>query len=509
MATPGTADAGGFSRTDRVNAPAAGGQSGQEGRFVTLFALGRGGMGTVEVALERGTGGFERIVALKHLLPEAARDPRRKEMFLREAKLAAMLVHPNVVHAYAFGEIRGELFLVMEYVEGEPLSRVLSAALERGERIDPAVVAWILAEVCDGLHAAHELRDGDGRPLQVVHRDVSPHNVMIAFGGHAKILDFGVAKFEMSASGSHTRTGEVKGKMAYMSPEQALGEKVDRRTDLFSVGAVLFECVAGRRMWGAGTDLDVMRKLALEEPPRLDAGAPRALVELHARLVDRDPDRRPSTAREVAERLRSIASAELGSTSGNAEAVRALMQRLFSVEESRRRAQLTGALERVAPSNADSLRRSLEPAAAALHDRPTGSAPVAIPPSGDDARGQRRSTRAWAAAALILGAAGGAAVLGRANGPAPTPAPGAASVSALATAPATEAVPRLPSAPVASAAREVEPEPARAPLAARATTTPAPVTATVNPATSAKGAPRVRTPRPAAVKPPDVDPSPF
>src|SRR6266849_1828060 len=130
---------------------------------------------------------------------------------------------------------------------------------------------------------------------------------MIAYEGQVKLLDFGVAKFE--AGGNETRTGEVKGKMAYMSPEQALGEKLDRRSDLFSVGAVLFECIAGQRMWGPGTDLEVMRKLALDAPPRLDEavpGAPPALVRLHGRLVARDPEKRPATARDVAEHLRAF-----------------------------------------------------------------------------------------------------------------------------------------------------------------------------------------------------------
>ncbi len=170
-------------------------------------------MGSVEVALDQSEDSVHGIVALKRLLPEDARDPRRKEMFLREARLAALLAHPNVVRAFAFGEIYDELFLAMEYVEGEPLSRVLAAARESGRKLDESLVAYILAQVCEGLHAAHELRDVSGQPLHVVHRDVSPHNVMIAYEGHVKVLDFGVAKFE--AAGHQTRTGEVKGKMAY------------------------------------------------------------------------------------------------------------------------------------------------------------------------------------------------------------------------------------------------------------------------------------------------------
>src|SRR5215472_949964 len=134
-----------------------------EDRYRSLFLIGRGGMGTVEVALEQCEGGLERVVALKRLLPEASSDPRRKDMFLREARLAALLAHPNVVHVYSFGELDGELFMAMEYVAGEPLSHVLRVARERGRALHPALVAFILAQTCDGLHAAHELRDEGGR----------------------------------------------------------------------------------------------------------------------------------------------------------------------------------------------------------------------------------------------------------------------------------------------------------------------------------------------------------
>src|SRR5271166_468117 len=166
---------------------------GVEDRYRSLFVIGRGGMGTVEVALERGSADVERVVALKRLLPEQARDPRHKQMFLREARLAALLRHPHVVHAYAFGELYGELFLAMEYVEGETLSRALTACAGRGIAMDAATVAFIMAQACEGLHAVHELLDLGGRPLNVVHRDVSPHNVMITYDGQVKVLDFGVA----------------------------------------------------------------------------------------------------------------------------------------------------------------------------------------------------------------------------------------------------------------------------------------------------------------------------
>ena len=328
-------------------------------RYKSLFAIGRGGMGSVEVALDRFAEGSRQIVALKRLLPESTRDPRRSEMFLREARLAAMLTHPNVVHAFAFGESNGERFLAMEYVEGESLSRVLAAARESALPISPTLVATILAEVCDGLHAAHELRGPTGDPLNVVHRDVSPQNVMIAFGGNVKVLDFGVAKFE--ATSQETRSGEVKGKMAYMSPEQALGDNLDRRSDLFSVGAVLFECLAGRRMWGSGTDLEVMRRLALQDPPSLDQAmeaAPAPLVALFSRLTARDRDARPTTARDVAIELRAFAASS--GHEAQIENVVALMDRLFRGEAESRRNLLAEAIAQAPSSGGPDLRRSFE-----------------------------------------------------------------------------------------------------------------------------------------------------
>ena len=276
-------------------------------------------MGTVEAALElqaegapeggrreTDSPGYERVVALKRLLPDAARDARRVEMFLREAKLAAMLDHPNIVRAYDYGEVDGELFLAMEYVEGQALSRVLKALADAGVELGASLTAHVLAEVCDGLHAAHELRDEAGKELNLVHRDVSPQNVMVGYDGHVRLLDFGVAKIEAESS---TKTGEVKGKTAYMSPEQAMGDAIDRRSDLFGVGAVLFECLALRRMWGDGTDMDVIRKLALEKPPRLEDAVPSAPPEmcaLYMRLVARDAKDRPATAHDVAEELRKL-----------------------------------------------------------------------------------------------------------------------------------------------------------------------------------------------------------
>jgi serine/threonine protein kinase len=297
-------------------------------------------MGSVEAAVLDGEGhgaDAKRVVALKRILRAEGSDPQRVEMFLREARLTTLLDHPNVVRALSYGEFGGELFLAMEYIAGEPLSRLVSRTREQDERLPPPVVAYILAEACEGLHAAHELRDADGEPLNVVHRDVSPHNVMIGFDGTVKLLDFGVAKIEALESAGRTKTGEVKGKTAYMSPEQAMGEAIDRRSDLYSVGTVLFECLTGRRMWGVGTDLEVLRRLALEEPPTLAAeggDVPPELARLHAKLIARDREARPATALAVATELRAYV--ESSGMKVDPELLRTTMAQLFKAERERR-----------------------------------------------------------------------------------------------------------------------------------------------------------------------------
>jgi serine/threonine-protein kinase len=266
------------------------------GRYQPLFVIGRGGMGTIEVAAEQSGA----VVALKRMNP-GVRDRRHADMFLREARLATLLNHENVVHAFAFGEQDGELLIAMEYVEGETLASLLQVA-----KLPLDVATYVLAELCEGLHAAHELKDVSGTPLGVVHRDVSPQNVMLSYTGQVKVLDFGVAKLE---SHQLTKTGEVKGKTAYMSPEQAMSDTVDRRSDLYGIGAILFELVTGQRMWKGETDLEHIRQLALGEPPKLAEAAPdapKALHDLHAKLVAKKPADRPDSAGDVARILRRL-----------------------------------------------------------------------------------------------------------------------------------------------------------------------------------------------------------
>ncbi|HRG99017.1 MAG TPA: serine/threonine-protein kinase, partial [Polyangiaceae bacterium] len=262
-----------------------------------ILLLGRGGMGRVELAVEQAPGQAKRLVAVKRLLAELVGDPEKRALFHREVTLAKRLEHPNVVRTRDSGEEDGEPFLVMDFVDGVPLDRLLAGAGDARERALPReLAAYVVGRVARGLHAAHELHDEGGTPLNLVHRDVSPHNVMVSREGDVLLLDFGVAKVD--AERGLTKTGDVRGKTAYMSPEQGLGEPLDRRSDLFALGAVLFECVEGARMWGEGTEMDVLRRLALEAPPAL--GGDDALADLHARMVAREPADRPATAEEVA-----------------------------------------------------------------------------------------------------------------------------------------------------------------------------------------------------------------
>ncbi len=469
---------------------------------------------------------YERVVALKRLLPDAARDKRRVEMFLREARVAAMLEHPNVVTAYDYGEIDGELYLAMEYVEGQPLSRVLRALADADESMPPSVAAYVLAEVCKGLHAAHELTDPSTKqPLQLVHRDVSPQNVMIGYDGRVRLLDFGIAKIE---SESVTKTGEVKGKTAYMSPEQAMGEPLDRRSDLFGVGAVLYECITLRRMWGDGTDMEVIRKLALESPPRLeDCGValPTGMSDLHARLVARSADDRPATAREVADALLALA----GDPDDAARELRAIMERHFGAQAREQRERLESALQEVAPEQADELRESVLPSE--HESRPRRASPEDAAPARPttDAPPSSRS-RVWLAGfgLAVLGVVAWRTIASAPAAPPATPATATPAESSVSTSPesttatrdvapaASSAPPPEPpapsaatsalSAPAASASSRPVVRPAPSAAAPRLATPPVRASASTPPQTSAQP---TTSARPATPKPLDIDDHPF
>ncbi len=268
--------------------------------FEVIRRLGIGGMAEVFLAKKRGAEGTYKLLVLKRILPAYISSRRFRAMFAEEAQLATRLNHPNIVQVYDFQDYGddGQL-LSMEYVEGPDLRRLIKGAREKGQRIPPPVAAYIIAEVAKGLHYAHERRDEGGKPLDIVHRDVSPQNVLLSYDGAVKVADFGIA----SANLFREEPGVLKGKTAYMSPEQARTEKVDRRTDIYSLGVVLHEMLTGRPLHGSleGDELlEAVRRGQVEPPSTYALGVPPELDALVMNALAIDPEARYATAREMA-----------------------------------------------------------------------------------------------------------------------------------------------------------------------------------------------------------------
>jgi serine/threonine protein kinase len=268
-----------------------------QGRFGLIAELGHGGMADVYLAVMRGPAGFNfnKLLVLKLLRQHLAEDPEFVSLFLREARLSALLNHPNIVHTIEVGQEGGRYFLVMEYLEGQPLSRAMHRL---GAELTLPMRARILADVLAGLHYAHELADIDGTPLHVVHRDVSPQNVFLTYDGVVKLVDFGVAK--ASGDSVQTRGGVVRGKVAYMSPEQVAGEPVDQRADVFAAGVMLWEAMAGFRLWKGVEEIGIVRRLLNDEIPSLRNACQNADPELericHKAMAFRPHDRYATAA---------------------------------------------------------------------------------------------------------------------------------------------------------------------------------------------------------------------
>jgi serine/threonine-protein kinase len=282
-------------------------QGSQLGDSELLVRIGRGGMATVWVARERASAPKEdRLVAVKAMLPELAEESEFVRMFLDEVKLVRSIRHPNVVQVYDVGEHDGVMWMSMEWVEGESLHTVIAEAGKR-RAIPPEMAVKIIADACAGLHAAHELRDENQRLRGVVHRDISPHNILIGTNGFVKLVDFGVAK-AIGRVSEATRAGQLKGKFGYMSPEQARGKGVDRRSDVFSIGIVLFELTTSRRLFRGESDIETLRLVISAQVPRptsLDPSYPLELERIVLRALDRDPQARYQTAAELEDDLRS------------------------------------------------------------------------------------------------------------------------------------------------------------------------------------------------------------
>jgi serine/threonine-protein kinase len=261
-------------------------------------------MATVYVARQLGAAGFERIVVIKRVHRHHLGNREFYRMFLDEARVASHVRHPNVVPVIDTVEQEGELFLVMEYVESAALSSLLRVTAGEGDRIPPAIACRIMADTLAGLHAAHEARDLRGTPLEIVHRDVSPQNIIIGIDGTSRLIDFGVAKAAHRLT--ETKSGSLKGKLAYMSPEQAMGKDIDRRVDIFAAGVALHESLTGRRLFHGENDLDTMRRITempVPDPSSSAPGVPFALDAVVQRALVRDPGGRFQTAAEFLDAL--------------------------------------------------------------------------------------------------------------------------------------------------------------------------------------------------------------
>ncbi|WP_437937465.1 serine/threonine protein kinase [Sorangium sp. So ce341] len=308
------------------------------GKYRFIATLGRGGMADVHLAVAVGPAGFSKLQVIKRLRPNIADEPEFRDMLLDEARLAARLNHRNVVQTNEVGIADGEYFIAMEYLDGQPLSRVISRAREQARAIPLTVRLWILSEVLAGLHYAHELVDYDGTPLNVVHRDVSPHNIFITYDGQVKIVDFGIALAAHRVV--ETQAGTLKGKVAYMAPEQAFSHssQIDRRADIFSAGVILWEMLANRRLWRGLTDPQIISRLMRDIPDVRSArpDVPVDLARICARALAHARDRRHATAADLRAELDRCAE-RLGEQV-TAEHVGELVSELFASERAEIRA---------------------------------------------------------------------------------------------------------------------------------------------------------------------------
>lgn len=336
------------------------------GKYQLFASLGRGGMADVFLSVARGQMGFQRLAVIKRLRQALAEEAAFRNMFLDEARLAARLNHPNIVHTYEVGEHNGIYFIAMEYLEGQSLNKVLKEALRRKDALEPEICVRVIADALAGLGHAHELRDYDGRPLSIIHRDVSPHNIFVTYDGHTKLVDFGIAKAALSST--ETEVGVLKGKVAYMSPEQAMGSRIDARSDLFAMGIVLWELIARHRLMTGESAANTLHKLMNEPIPRLSSAVPGidpVLDSICARALEKEPALRWQSALEMRQALEAWLASR--SKPARQDDVGRTMQNLFgSVRDEVRRqierhmagiSTTSGNTEVVQGLTAESLRR--------------------------------------------------------------------------------------------------------------------------------------------------------
>ncbi|WP_394841501.1 TonB family protein [Pendulispora brunnea] len=352
-----------------------------QSKYRPILEIGQGGMSRVYLALVRGPGDFNKLQVIKRLLPTLAADPEFLEMFLEEARLSARLNHANIVQINEIGFDGQHHFMAMEYLEGQTLDAVVRSAAKRGG-LPLAMHLRIIADACSGLHYAHALTDIDGKPLNIVHRDVSPHNVFVTYAGQVKVLDFGIAK--AADSSHHTRTGVVKGKCAYMAPEQFRQEGIDRRADIFALGVMTWQAATRTRLWKGLTDIEIFHRLATGEIPSplsIDPSMPTGLVAICERALAPNRDQRFSTAQELGEAIEAYLATlpEVPST----REIGRYVSDLFAENRAKVKAAIEAERKRseTYPANTGEIPIFVDPDAVRddSNSAPMGSAPMAAP----------------------------------------------------------------------------------------------------------------------------------
>jgi eukaryotic-like serine/threonine-protein kinase len=277
------------------------------GKYYLLERINVGGMAEVFKAKTFGVEGFERLLAVKRILPNIAEDEEFITMFIDEAKIAVQLQHANIAQIFDLGKVDGSFFIALEYVNGRDLRSIFDRMRSRGEALPIAMACWIMMQVCEGLDYAHNKRDGQGRELHLIHRDISPQNVLIGYDGEVKLIDFGIAK--AAGKASTTQAGILKGKFGYMSPEQVRGLPIDKRSDIFAVGIVLYELLTGERLFVGETDfstLEKVRNVEIVPPSSYNKKIPAELERLMLKALARDPEDRYSNAIDLHDDLQSF-----------------------------------------------------------------------------------------------------------------------------------------------------------------------------------------------------------
>lgn len=328
---------------------------GKIGRYVLISPLASGGMAEIWLARQSGLHGFEKIVVVKRMIGALQNDPDHVAMFLSEARLAAGLSHRHVVQIYELGEDKGSFFIVMEFVEGESLARIYKANRTAKTAMPVPIAVQLIAWAAEGLHYAHTLTDGEGKTKGIIHRDVSPQNLLLTADGSIKLVDFGIAK----VASEETSSGKLKGKIAYMPPEQARAEQLDPRADVFALGVVLFELVSNTRLFGKMDDLEILNHLISNQPMphcvERNPDAPKELDALIARAMAPLREERFASARDFQTALENWLSAT-GQRASTAE-IADYLNRLFPQRAIERRTLLEAARkgEALAPQLASNL----------------------------------------------------------------------------------------------------------------------------------------------------------